>query len=67
MEGLRRCIQSEDSRSFHAAEEMQPSYIDHARQRRGDAANHAATQSKDQPNEGPELHLPPLQVEEDRH
>jgi len=40
---LRRCSQSENSGSFHAAEEMQPSNIKHARQRHGDAANHAAT------------------------
>ena len=49
MQRLRRCSQSEDSRSFHAAEEMQLSVIKHARQRHGEAANHVATQSKDQP------------------
>jgi hypothetical protein len=34
---------------------------------REDAANYAATRSKDQQSEGLELHLPPLQFKEDRH
>ena len=58
MQRLRRCSQLEDSRSFHAAEEMQPSVIKHARQRCGEAASHAATQSKDQPKKATVSHDP---------